>query len=41
MAKETLNELARLIKTRLKKMQYRPQLISGFIAKTGLDLKPS
>jgi putative transposase len=40
LAKKTLNELARLIKTRLKKMQYRPQLISGFIAKTGLDLKP-
>jgi hypothetical protein len=29
-----------LIKTRLKKMQYRPQLISGFIAKTRLDFKP-
>ncbi|MFD1547769.1 transposase [Nonomuraea guangzhouensis] len=40
LAKKTPNELARLIKTRLKKMQYRPQLISGFIAKTGLDLKP-
>ncbi|MFI7226298.1 transposase [Nonomuraea angiospora] len=34
-----LAELARLIKTQLK-MQYRPQLISGFIAKTGLDTKP-
>ncbi|MEV0597656.1 transposase [Nonomuraea cavernae] len=40
LAKKTLNELARLIKTRLKKMQYRPQLISGFIAKTGLNEKP-
>ncbi|MEV0151933.1 MULTISPECIES: transposase [unclassified Nonomuraea] len=39
-AKKTLNELARLIKTRLKEVQYRPELISGFIAKTGLDLKP-
>lgn len=34
-----LAELARLIKTQLK-MQYRPQLISGFITKTGLDTKP-
>jgi hypothetical protein len=34
-----LAELARLIKTQLK-MQYRPQLISGFIAKTCLDTKP-
>ncbi|PZG18028.1 DDE endonuclease [Nonomuraea aridisoli] len=40
LAKKTLNELARLIKTRLKRMQYRPALISGFIAKTGLDLEP-
>jgi hypothetical protein len=40
LAKKTLDELARLIKTRLKKMQYRPQLISGFIAKTRLDFKP-
>ncbi|WP_433509575.1 transposase [Nonomuraea sp. CA-143628] len=40
LTKKTLDELARLIKTRLKKMQYRPQLISGFIAKTHLDFKP-
>ncbi|WP_165969718.1 transposase [Nonomuraea terrae] len=40
LAKKTLNELARLVKTRLKRMQYRPALISGFIAKTGLDLEP-
>jgi hypothetical protein len=27
-----------LVKTRLKRMQYRPGLIDGFLAKTGLDL---
>jgi hypothetical protein len=30
--------LAALVKTRLKRMQYRPGLIDGFLAKTGLDL---
>ena len=40
MAKKRLDELARLVKTRLKKMQYRPRMISGFIAKTRLDFKP-
>jgi transposase len=40
LAEKTLDELARLIKTRLKKMQYRPRLISGFIAKTRLDFRP-
>jgi hypothetical protein len=29
-----------LVKTRLKRMQYRPRLIEGLIAKTGLDLQP-
>jgi putative transposase len=28
------------VKTRLKRMQYRPSLINGLIAKTGLDLQP-
>ena len=27
--------------TRLTRMQYRPGLIDGFLAKTGLDLTPS
>ena len=27
-----------LVKTRLKPMQYRPGLIDGLLAKTGLDL---
>ena len=29
-----------LIKTRLGRMQYRPGLLVGFLAKTGLDLTP-
>jgi hypothetical protein len=28
------------IKTRLKRMQYRPGLLGGFLASTGLDLTP-
>ena len=38
LTKEGLDQLTALIKTRLKRMQYRPGLIDGFIAKTGLDL---
>ena len=38
LAKRNLSQLAALIKTRLKRMQYRPALIDGFLAKTGLDL---
>jgi hypothetical protein len=29
--------LTALIKTRLRRMQYRPGLLTGFLAKTGLD----
>jgi hypothetical protein len=28
------------VKTRLRRMQYRPGLLEGFLASTGLDLKP-
>jgi transposase len=38
LAKRNLGQLAALIKTRLKRMQYRPGLIEGFLASTGLDL---
>jgi hypothetical protein len=31
-----IDELADLIKNRLKPMQYRPDLLNGFIAETGL-----
>jgi len=30
--------LTALVKTRLRRMQYRPGLLDGFLAKTGLDL---
>jgi hypothetical protein len=36
----TIAELTALVKTRLKRMQYRPGLIDGLIAKTGLDFQP-
>jgi len=29
-----------LVKTRLRRMQYRPGLLGGFLASTGLDLTP-
>jgi len=33
-------QLTTLIKTRLRRMQYRPGLLAGFLASTGLDLTP-
>jgi hypothetical protein len=41
LTKQDLDQLFVLIKTRLKRMQYRPALIDGFLAKTGLDLTHS
>jgi DDE superfamily endonuclease len=40
LAKRNLIQLTALVKTRLKRMQYRPGLLSGFLASTGLDLTP-
>lgn len=40
LAKRSLSQLTALIKTRLKRMQYRPGLLEGFLASTGLDLTP-
>jgi len=40
LTKQGIDQLVALIKTRLKRMQYRPALIDGFLAKTGLDLTP-
>jgi putative transposase len=40
LAKRNLAQLIALIKTRLKRMQYRPGLLEGFLASTGLDLTP-
>jgi hypothetical protein len=36
----TIAELTALAKTRLKRMQYRPGLLAGFLASTGLEFKP-
>jgi putative transposase len=36
----TIDHLAELPRTRLKKMQYRPGLLDGFIAETNLTLTP-
>lgn len=41
LAKRGIGELTALVKTRLKRMQYRPGLLAGFLVSTGLDLPPS
>ncbi len=40
LAKRNLAQLTALVKTRLRRMQYRPALLEGFLASTGLDLAP-
>jgi DDE superfamily endonuclease len=40
LAKRSLPQLTALVKTRLKRMQYRPGLLEGFLASTRLDLTP-
>jgi putative transposase len=40
LAKRSVDELLGLIKTRLKRIQYRPGLVAGFLARTRLDLHP-
>ena len=40
LAKRNLLQLTALVKTRLKRMQYRPGLLDGFLASTRLDLTP-
>jgi putative transposase len=40
LAKRTLPELTALIKTRLRRIQYRPGLLESFLARTRLDLTP-
>jgi len=39
LAKRTLDQLATLIKSRLRRIQHRTALLDGLIAKTGLDLQ--
>jgi len=38
LVKHTLGELTALVKTRLRRMQYRPGLLEAFLARTRLDL---
>ena len=40
LAKRDITQLTTVVKTRLRQMQYRPGLLSGFLAKTHLDLAP-
>ncbi len=40
LAKRDLAQLTVLVKTRMKRMQYRPGLLAGFLASTHLDLEP-
>ena len=40
LAAADVDRLAAIIKNRLKRIQYRPALIEGFLAQTGLTLEP-
>lgn len=40
LAKRDIDALTSLVKTRLRRMQYRPRMLAGLLAKTGLDLQP-
>ena len=40
LAKRNLSQLTALVKTRLRRMHYRPGFLDGFLAGTGLDLTP-
>ena len=37
LVKQDINQLTALVKTRLRRMQYRPGFLDDFLAKTGLD----
>ena len=40
LVKHTLGELTALVKTRLRRMQYRPGLLEASLSRTRLDLTP-
>jgi hypothetical protein len=40
LTKHTITELTALVKTRLRRMQYRPALLTGFLAGTGFEFGP-
>jgi putative transposase len=41
LTKHNIDQLTALVKSRLRRMQYRPGLLEGFLAKTRLDLSNS
>ena len=40
LAAADVDQLAGIVRNRLKRIQYRPALIDGFLAQAGLDLEP-
>ena len=38
LVKQDISQLTALVRTRLRRMQYRPGLLDGFLCKTRLDL---
>jgi hypothetical protein len=40
LVKRSLSELTALVKTRLRRMQYRPGLLNSFLARTRLNFTP-
>jgi hypothetical protein len=40
LTKHDITQLTAQFKTRLRRMQYQPGLLEGFLAKPGLDLAP-
>ena len=40
LAASNVDQLAAVVRKRLKRIQYRPALIDGFLAQTGLTLEP-
>jgi hypothetical protein len=40
LAATDVDQLAAIVKNRLKSIQYRPALIDGFLTQTGLALEP-
>jgi hypothetical protein len=40
LVKRNIGQLTAALKSRLRRMQYRPGLLDGFLAKTGLDFTP-
>jgi hypothetical protein len=40
LARHDITQLTALVRTRLRRMQYRPGLLEGFLAKPGLDFAP-